>query len=428
VKACVFVGPSLGSDAPASGDELAVLPPAARGDLYRAALAGPQVIGLIDGYFDGVPAVAHKEILWALDQGIRVLGAASMGALRAAELAPFGMEGVGAIWRDYASGTLEGDDEVAVLHGPAESDWLSLSAALVNVRATLAAAGVAGVLDAAAAAALLRAAQALFYKERRWKTILAASEDVEPAVLARLADWLPAGRVDRKREDAALLLERVQDLLKEEPSPADETPPFEHTQIWDEIAGEVGDGAEDPLTALLVGEARLDPERYRPLLERALARLAATTLAAEPGAAEVRRRIERMRLEAGLLRRAELEAWLALREVDGTWLERQARDALAVEAMAAARRPQLERLCLDELRLSLAFPEALARARRKEALLAEAAARGVRSPPPSALAALRQRHGEGASAAEIAAKFGFSTPQELYRVLLAEHLYTQSSE
>ena len=66
--------------------ELAVLPPAARGDLYRAALAGPQVIGLIDGYFDGVPAVAHKEILWALDQGIRVLGAASMGALRAAEL------------------------------------------------------------------------------------------------------------------------------------------------------------------------------------------------------------------------------------------------------------------------------------------------------------------------------------------------------
>ena len=55
--------------------------------------------------------------------------------------------------------------------------------------------------------------------------------------------------------------------------------------------------------------------------------------------AEVRRRIERMRLEAGLLRRAELEAWLALREVDGTWLDRQARDALAVEAMAAARRP-----------------------------------------------------------------------------------------
>jgi hypothetical protein len=52
----------------------------------------------------------------------------------------------------------------------------------------------------------------------------------------------------------------------------------------------------------------------------------------------------------------------------------------------------------------------------------------VRSPPPSALAALRQRHGESASAAEIAARLGFSTVEELYRVLLAEHLYTQSSE
>ena len=124
--------------------------------------------------------------------------------------------------------------------GPPSSDWLSLSEALVNVRATLAAAEAADILDTAAAAAILRAAKALFYKERRWKDILAASEDVEPAVLARLADWLAAGRVDRKREDAYLLLERVRALLTEEPSPADETSPFEHTQIWDEIAGEIG--------------------------------------------------------------------------------------------------------------------------------------------------------------------------------------------
>ena len=425
MRACVFVGPSLGRDAPASGDELAVLPPAARGDLHRAALAGPQAIGLIDGYFDGVPAVAHKEILWALDQGIVVLGAASMGALRAAELAPYGMEGVGAVWRAYADGILEGDDEVAVLHGPAELGWLSLSESLVNVRATLAAAETASVLDASAAAAVLRAAQALFYKERRWKEILAASDGVEPAVLERFADWLPAGRVDRKREDACLLLQRMRAILTEEPAPPEETPPFEHTQIWDEIAGEVGDGAEDPLTALLVGEARLDPERYRPLHDRALARLAAGRSAAGPGAAEVRRRIERMRLEAGLLRRAELEAWLAAREVDSAWLERQARDALAVEAMAEAERPLLERLCLDELRLSPAFPEALARARHKQALLADAAAQGVRSPPPSALADLRQRHGDDASTVEIAAALGFSTVEELYRVLLAEHLYRQ---
>ena len=45
--------------------------------------------------------------------GTQVFGAASMGALRAAELAPFGMIGVGAIFAAYRDGRLTGDDEVA---------------------------------------------------------------------------------------------------------------------------------------------------------------------------------------------------------------------------------------------------------------------------------------------------------------------------
>ena len=73
-----------------------------QGDVYRATLDQVQTIAIIDGYFDRVPAVWHKEILWALNMGIRVIGAASMGAIRAAELAPFGMEGVGRILRHSA--------------------------------------------------------------------------------------------------------------------------------------------------------------------------------------------------------------------------------------------------------------------------------------------------------------------------------------
>jgi hypothetical protein len=45
--------------------------------------------------FDSTPAVLHKEILWAMDRGVGVSGAASMGALRAAELHWYGMVGVG---------------------------------------------------------------------------------------------------------------------------------------------------------------------------------------------------------------------------------------------------------------------------------------------------------------------------------------------
>ena len=44
----------------------------------------PDVVGVIDGAFLSGPAVWHREIIWALSQGVQVLGAASMGALRAA--------------------------------------------------------------------------------------------------------------------------------------------------------------------------------------------------------------------------------------------------------------------------------------------------------------------------------------------------------
>ena len=97
-KIAVFVGPTLAGEAAAALPFAELLPPARQGDLYRAARGGAAAIGLIDGYFDQVSSVAHKEVLAAMAGGVHVLGAASMGALRAAELCDFGMEGVGAIF------------------------------------------------------------------------------------------------------------------------------------------------------------------------------------------------------------------------------------------------------------------------------------------------------------------------------------------
>ncbi|RUX88390.1 hypothetical protein EN930_18015 [Mesorhizobium sp. M7A.F.Ca.CA.004.11.2.1] len=77
------------------GQAFDIAPPARCGDVMRAVLEGRKVIGLIDGLFESGPAVWHKEILFALDAGCRLLGAASMGALRAAECWQFGMIGIG---------------------------------------------------------------------------------------------------------------------------------------------------------------------------------------------------------------------------------------------------------------------------------------------------------------------------------------------
>src|SRR3954462_11170486 len=117
----VFIGPTLSAQDARAELDAVYLPPVSQGDVYRVAQKRPKAIGIVDGYFQCVPAIWHKEILWAMTRGIHVYGSASMGALRAAELAPFGMEGVGKIFGLSRDGTLEDDDEVAVAHGPSDS-------------------------------------------------------------------------------------------------------------------------------------------------------------------------------------------------------------------------------------------------------------------------------------------------------------------
>ncbi len=78
----VFLGPTLTLAKARRMLDVVYLPPVRQGDLYRLTeLRRPSRVALIDGYFSQVPAVWHKEILWALHRGVRVYGAASMGAL-----------------------------------------------------------------------------------------------------------------------------------------------------------------------------------------------------------------------------------------------------------------------------------------------------------------------------------------------------------
>ena len=153
----LFAGPSL---PPAARPEVPGAiwhGPARKGDVRRAAEERPDAIGLIDGYFEVVPSVWHEEILWALDRGIRVYGAASIGALRAAELDVYGMVGVGRIYEMFRDGELEDDDEVALLHGPEELGYLPLTEAMVNIRATMEEAVRARVLPADVAKLIVQA-------------------------------------------------------------------------------------------------------------------------------------------------------------------------------------------------------------------------------------------------------------------------------
>jgi hypothetical protein len=186
-----------------------------QGELYRAGLTGPTVIGIVDGYFEAEPTVWHKEILWAMAQRIHVFGSASIGALRAAELHAFGMLGVGRVFEAFRDGILEDDDEVAVLHGPAELGYPSVTEAMVNIRATVEAAIADLAIDRVAAQLLIETAKTLFYKERAYDTILrvAAGRGMPAGAVEAFAKWLPRGRVDRKRLDALAMIDAIRARL-----------------------------------------------------------------------------------------------------------------------------------------------------------------------------------------------------------------------
>lgn len=224
-----------------SGDQIQFLAPVAEGDIFRLVPHKPKVIGIIDGYFENVPSVWHKEILYAMSQGIHVLGASSMGALRGAELARFGMEGVGAIFQAYHDGFLNDDDEVAVVHGPEELGFPLLSEAMVNIRTTIDRAAKDGVFSESEAEALTSIAKELHYKDRRYSTITSQAEDfgIDKDVLRRFLNWLQENRKDQKLEDALALVDKVVENLNSHCAPKIVRYNFENTTIWNKKRSKV---------------------------------------------------------------------------------------------------------------------------------------------------------------------------------------------
>jgi hypothetical protein len=217
-RTLVFIGPTLpAAEVTRLLPAAEVLPPSAVGDVLRAARRRSVArLAIVDGYFERMAAIWHKEILVALDRGIEVWGAASMGALRAAELAPYGMRGVGAIYEAFARGALVADDEVAVAHLPAEHGYRAVSDALVNLRDGLARAHAARVIDRPTRDRLIELARARFYRERSWGQLVAdaRSAGLAAAMVDALAAW---PKPDRKAEDARSLLRKLRSVRARRP-------------------------------------------------------------------------------------------------------------------------------------------------------------------------------------------------------------------
>ncbi len=353
----VFLGPTLTvTDAAGLFPGATFRGPAACGDVYGAVREGVGAIGIIDGYFEHQPSVWHKELLWALSRGVRVYGAASMGALRAAELEPFGMVGVGRIFEQYRDGELSDDDEVAVAHEDAQRGFLPVSEAMVNIRATLAQAVTAGVLGEAERQELVALAKGLFYGERSYDAL--RREAVErglgaashPAFWSWLGEW---GGANQKRDDACALLRRIAEDSRTPVSAVEPTFEFEYTDSWHafklRMDARFADQGARPAETGAQSDSGASPDAKACL--RALAVCLAQADGVRPTTEQVQAHSELLRRRLGLLSPEATGAWLARHQLDlqlfsrivyEDWLAEQCEER--ARALVAAQRSVLAAL------------------------------------------------------------------------------------
>jgi TfuA protein len=204
----VFMGPSLPLAAAMALLSARFLPPVKRGDLARIESCGPVVI--IDGEFGQNLSVSPKEILRLLERGTMVIGAASMGAIRAVELEPFGMRGIGWVFEAYRTGVVYADDEVALTFSPEEH--MPISIPLINVRYWLAKLRESRAIEEYEQVEALAVAKSIFFADRTKSALLKALSIYFGA--DRLAQLLESssGITDIKRIDAEKALRYVSHL------------------------------------------------------------------------------------------------------------------------------------------------------------------------------------------------------------------------
>lgn len=208
----IFTGTSIHPDEARKILDADYRPPVGRGDVIEALKDKPDLIAIIDGVFHQRPAVAHKEILKALKEGVIVVGGGSMGALRAAELEDFGMVGIGKVYRAYKDGVIEADDDVALVFNPETLE--KLSEALISMMYNFKAAVGEGIINEDDLENLLKTAKLIYYPKRTYKKVLNEA-DIDENKRRMLQKFLDEKGTDVKREDALSVLEYIKNRSKQ---------------------------------------------------------------------------------------------------------------------------------------------------------------------------------------------------------------------
>jgi hypothetical protein len=193
MKTIVFAGPSLADASLCRPSTATFAPPIKRGDLV--CVDGYDVVVIVDGEFGQTESVSPKEILAVIESGKTVIGAASMGALRASELDRFGMIGVGWVYEYFRRQPIRRDADVALAYS--SFDFEPMTVPMVDVEYWVERALTAAMITREHRTRVLNAARKIFFADRTAKGLLdamrrAVGEQVVGSLLAFSGGKIPS--------------------------------------------------------------------------------------------------------------------------------------------------------------------------------------------------------------------------------------------
>lgn len=217
-KPIIFLGPSLSHEKARKIFDADYRPPARKGDFLRLAAADFDVVEMAIGFVDGVflqdyPPTPIEVYHLARKKGVLLVGAASLGALRAVELEKFGMVGIGKIFQLYKTGKVNADDEVAVTFA-SEGDYQLQSEAMIDIRYNLYLARKKGVINEKAKSMLVRLAKEIYFPHRKYTYILEEARNRYPMLESEInsfGSYIRSNRKSLKEMDAIRLVKYLKE-------------------------------------------------------------------------------------------------------------------------------------------------------------------------------------------------------------------------
>jgi hypothetical protein len=358
----IFLGPSLPIERARELLDATYLPPIQQGDILHLLERRPVVLGIIDGYFEIVPAVWHKEILIAMAEGVHVFGAASMGALRAAELHMFGMIGIGRVFEWYRDGVLTADDEVAVVHGPPDTGYRVLCDAMVDIRDACMAAVTDSILPAEVADWLVAIGKKIPYQDRSYRAVAqrAQTEGIDRTLVEHWLMYVARRGPGCKQRDAEALLRTIHDFLAISPRPKQVSYRVESTVFLEQLRNEValaqvtllGRPPAHEHEPLRAGET-LATLRKKQLL-RIIARQEAERLGWKLTVEEIQEYADRFRTQNGLTAQETMLAWMEAEGVTEAAFWQYINDACLIDRLERLHGQEIDTGLADQLRIATA--------------------------------------------------------------------------